>query len=291
MSDQKPFNIKPLTPLTGVNTESKEEVKQEEIAPETEKTVEQLLQEVPDRVKNAITEDVTRKVLEALKKTESSSVGTEKDRMMMEVLERIASMQNENLKSQKDIIALNKKKVFGIRSIDQSEIDFDDVLKDPIIFFAWGFSTVIADDYVNGLTVQPPYGRAISFRHLYRMQTPNGKFSSYSFCMVYSKKQADFLRNHSDFNVRIFESLNAASSVENEYMTHVIAANDKLKKMDGHALIMLARNKGVANTSMDLSQLKTALMKVMVEESMTDINGRNQRTIEQHMYEDTSGVH
>lgn len=256
-----------------------------------EETEVEVAPDVSKQLTKEMSDEIARLVKSALQNNMQSSIGdNQKDALMIEILKQISETQNENLKSQKEILSLNKKRVFGIRSIDQSEIDPSDVLDKPCIFFAWGFSTVVADDYVNGLTIQPPYSRAINFRHLYRLQNPNGKFASYSYCMIYSAKQAEFLRRHSDFNVRIFESLNDATSVENDYMTHVIAANDKLKKMGAHELISFARNKNVPVTSMDTGLLKTQLMKIMVEESMKDIKTRNTTTLEQRMYENTSNV-
>ena len=250
--------------------------------PETE-------EELKKRLKKELADEITAEVLANIKRANpnQSVADTTKDELFLQILQQIADTQTQNIQGQKDLISLQKKRQFGIRSIDQSEIDSTDILSKPLVFFAWGFSTVVSDDFVNGTTIQPPYGRAISFRHLYRMRTPNGKFSSYCYAMIYSKKQAEFLRKHSDFNIRLFESLSDAQSVENEYMTLIIAANDNIKRMSQHEVLSAAKANNVVIDSMDMSTIKSKLLDAMVKKMGVDFQQRVV-TSAQKEYGDTS---
>lgn len=253
-----------------------------EAKPETE-------EELKKRLKKELADEITAEVLANIKRANpNQSVNdSTKDELFLQILQQIADTQTQNIQGQKDLISLQKKRQFGIRSIDQSEIDSTDILSKPLVFFAWGFSTVVSDDFVNGTTIQPPYGRAISFRHLYRMRTPNGKFSSYCYAMIYSKKQAEFLRKHSDFNIRLFESLSDAQSVENEYMTLIIAANDNIKRMSQHEVLSAAKANNVVIDSMDMSTIKSKLLDAMVKKMGVDFQQRVV-TSAQKEYGDTS---
>lgn len=246
-------------------------------------------EELKKRLKKELADEITAEVLANIKRANpnQSVADTTKDELFLQILQQIADTQTQNIQGQKDIISLQKKRQFGIRSIDQSEIDSTDILSKPLVFFAWGFSTVVSDDFVNGTTIQPPYGRAISFRHLYRMRTPNGKFSSYCYAMIYSKKQAEFLRKHSDFNIRLFESLSDAQSVENEYMTLIIAANDNIKRMSQHEVLSAAKANNVVIDSMDMSTIKSKLLDAMVKKMGVDFQQRVV-TSAQKEYGDTS---
>ena len=119
------------------------------------------------------------------------------------------------------------------------------------------------------------------------MRTPNGKFSSYCYAMIYSKKQAEFLRKHSDFNIRLFESLSDAQSVENEYMTLIIAANDNIKRMSQHEVLSAAKANNVVIDSMDMSTIKSKLLDAMVKKMGVDFQQRVV-TSAQKEYGDTS---
>lgn len=232
--------------------------------------------DIKARLKKELVNEITAEVLNNIKRANpNQSVADDtKDALMLQILQQIADTQTQNIQGQKDLITLQKKRQFGIRSIDQSEIDPTDILQKPLVFFAWGFSTVVSDDFVNGTTIQPPYGRAISFRHLYRMKTSQGKFSSYCYAMIYSKKQAEFLRKHSDFNIRLFESLADAQSVENEYMTLIIAANDSIKRMSQHEVLSAARANNVSIDTMDMSLIKSKLLDAMVKKMGVDFQQR-----------------
>ena len=246
-------------------------------------------EDLKKRLKSELVNEITAEVLANIKRANpNQSVSDDtKDGLMLQILQQIADTQTQNIQGQKDLISLQKKRQFGIRSIDQSEIDPTDILSKPLVFFAWGFSTVVSDDFVNGTTIQPPYGRAISFRHLYRMRTQNGKFSSYCYAMIYSKKQAEFLRKHSDFNVRLFESLSDAQSVENEYMTLIIAANDNIKRMSQHEVLSAAKANNVVIDSMDMSAIKSKLLDAMVKKMGVDFQQRVVQSAQKE-YGDTS---
>lgn len=220
----------------------------------------------------------------ALKKNAGSSVSdSDRDSLLAKILLQISSQNNEFLNTQKQMLQLQKKKVFGITSIDQSEIEVEDILEKPAVFFAWGFSTVIADDFVGGVTIQPPYGKAIPFNHLYRMPTGqrgSGKYASYSYAVIYSKKQCEFLRKHSDFGIRIFERLTDAKAHENDYMNYIITANDEIKRMSPHQMLMAARNLNIQITSMDMAVIKGELLKKMAESKALEMGKRLSHTLD-----------
>lgn len=103
---------------------------------------------------------------------------------------------------------------------DKEEIDFragirmdqipkEDILEVPVNFFAPCVGTIVYDDNKNGMHVRVPYNAEISFDYVTTRKMGTGKdlqtipLSRYK-CT--SKAICEFLRNHSNYKVKFYES-------------------------------------------------------------------------------------
>lgn len=103
---------------------------------------------------------------------------------------------------------------------DKEELDFragirmdqipkDDILDVPVNFFAPCVGTMIYDDNKNGMPVRAPYNAEIIFEYVTTRKSGAGKDTQTIPLSRYkctSKAICDFLRNHSNYEVKFYES-------------------------------------------------------------------------------------
>lgn len=98
-----------------------------------------------------------------------------------------------------------------IRDIDPADYDANGA-----VFTSYGNGYLIVDDIRNGFPVTTPYGRLFKFRFQASKITKIGKVESYSSYCAFktnSKKEIDWLRKHTRYNIEFFENTNLAISV------------------------------------------------------------------------------
>lgn len=152
---------------------------------------------------------------------------------------------------------------FGIRRpVDETMIDKEDALDVPIIFFAWGKSTNIRDDIRHGHPVSTPYNRPIRFKNLYRYKRGSGRdveIVMLCHAVVRSKKEAEFVRNHTKFNFKYFENTSEVESMSAEYSNILGNVSAEVSKMSQHSLINRATGLGIKMTD-DFNYLKRMII-------------------------------
>jgi hypothetical protein len=156
---------------------------------------------------------------------------------------------------------------FGIRKpMDEVLIDKDDSLDTPVIFFAWGKSTNIRDDIRHGHPVSTPYNRPIRFKNLYRYKRGSGRDAEIVMichAVVRSKKEADFIRNHTKFNYKYFEKTSQVESMSAEYSNILGMVSSEVGKMNQNSILNRAVSLGLKVTD------DFAYMKKMIIETET----------------------
>ncbi len=152
----------------------------------------------------------------------------------------------------------------GQRAIDITEIDQDDVLDVPAFFFSHCVSYTIWDDRKNGRTISTPYKRALKFVKVQRTVTMNAgsKIPSYlsiSSIIVRSKKEAEFIRNHSHFGIKFFENIAGAKSMSAEMQEKLVTAFNMVSSFDDHTVAQRCTREGISIDSMDFAALRRKL--------------------------------
>jgi hypothetical protein len=144
----------------------------------------------------------------------------------------------------------------------ESEIDLDDLLeeKDWVTFAVHKIYDVIVGDKRHGKQIRVPY-EPIKFLIQASKIVKNGKSSSITNFATYtckSKIELDWLRNHSQYNIRFFDSINGAASVEAKEATVLSKNMNLLNSMNQHQIFKYAKDHDVAVTS-DLNIMKAEL--------------------------------
>ena len=96
----------------------------------------------------------------------------------------------------------------GIRA---DQIPKDDILEVPVVFFAPCVGTMVYDDNKNGMPVNAPYNAEILFEYVATRKMGHGKDTQTIPLSRYkctSKAICEFLRNHSNYGVKFYESAN-----------------------------------------------------------------------------------
>lgn len=128
----------------------------------------------------------------------------------------------------------NRNGVVNRRTYTKDTLPFEDLLEKPVMFFAFCNSTIIFDDVVKGgLTVNAPH-HPIVFNPYLRYEQPGqkGKIITQCMALVWSKKQVEFVRNHSLFSIEYFEKLSDATNYSVDLIDKVVAAYERVKHLN-----------------------------------------------------------
>lgn len=168
-----------------------------------------------------------------------------------EILEQMAALNKGNqplsfnpipvASSQDDTILKVVQAVQGTMTenkgyVSMDKIDPADILEKPVQFTAHGLFHLVLDDKRNGMPVLPPSKRKFLFK-------PNGRtrsqrivgdkveivFNNFCSILVDSKKDVEWLRNHTMYGINFYENTNEAVSMD-VYIAQV--ALNILKNLD-----------------------------------------------------------
>ena len=158
--------------------------------------------------------------------------------LMMQMSEQLKANNATNISISPDAIArsiqegiqMSQNRSAYKKTFTKDEITIDDTLDKPAIFFANKISTTIFDDVIKGKVIMCPYA-PVKFTTVARYESPNakGKIITQSMAIVWSKKQAEFLRGHSDFNIRFFERAEDAKKLNHDFMDKVVECYTSVK--------------------------------------------------------------
>jgi hypothetical protein len=188
--------------------------------------------ESTEEVEKTYTKKEVEEMMAALKTAgqtvPSNQSGVDQTDVMKAMLETLTKM---NRKSDEEIYGYD-----GEKYVDKVDIDVDDMLENPITFFCHRYGYVIVDDSKNGRRIRIPYNKKmIAFVNNYSRLIGHGReqdiehISTYT---CYSKKEADFLREHKMFNSMFFESYSAAKNVGNKEAMKMAKYINRIKDMD-----------------------------------------------------------
>lgn len=171
------------------------------------------------------------------------------------------------------IIAATKQSAEGIDTnweagIDESKIPVDDYLDKGIMFFSPCGGTCIVDDRRKGQRVLLPYGKkVIWFGQAVATHIQRGKdmhlivLSNY---LCKSKKEAEWIRNHSLFGTKFFESIEQTVSKDVVKMQKLSRVMTDVQQYSPHELLGHAKSYKVP-IGEDFNAIRAGLAQAMVE--------------------------
>ena len=157
-----------------------------------------------------------------------------------------------------------------IRAVE--DVDVKDYLDDPAIFYCYSFSHIVMDDKRWGHPVKTPYGRPIRFKPLYRYVKPGSsrfdqEIISMSCVSIRSKKEADWIRNHTHFGIRYFETPKEAQTVDRVFADILVEMSNMLNSMSQFEVIQRAKAESVQITP-DVDDVRKRLTYHLAEKMM-----------------------
>lgn len=163
--------------------------------------------------------------------------------------------------------------------IDEEYIDPEDELEKPIQFFCHSIGYVIVDDKRNGFSSINPYRKkAIEFKYKYSKRKGHGSEQNIDHFSVYlcqSKKEAEWLRNHSYFGIKFFDKLADAMSVGDRQSMLFAQYFNTVQDMDVSLVRGESRRRELP-TYEDISKQRVSLATAMAKERI-DIEEESNR--------------
>jgi len=165
-----------------------------------------------------------------------------------------------------------QRRVVGRLPVREEELEADDYLSEPVVFYAYSQTWWIFDDVRKGQAVLPPYGKPIKFHNFVRTKksTATGKYDGgvIAICRasIRSKKQVEWLKNHSLFNIRFFETVESAQNVTVMFAEKLKEADNQVGRVE-YEIIEKAKAMGIpltTNIATLRSQVVFALAQVFI---------------------------
>ena len=169
------------------------------------------------------------------------------------------------------------------KTVTQGQINIEDVMETPVVFYAHNCGYLIVDDSKHGQSVRAPY-KPIMFEFHFNKLTGKGKeqdIINYSKYVCSSKLEYEFLKSHTFFNIIFFESRKDLEAVDYRMTQKVIKNMTSLKNMAPYKIIEVARQNGIDinGAADDLDKLRLTVATVLAKREM-DSEGRNVRITE-----------
>lgn len=151
----------------------------------------------------------------------------------------------------------------GRRPVESVRIDKDDVMDGFAIFFAKSVSFALYDDQRNGFTIKTPYGRAFKFKTLQRVvdkaSTRTPVYMSLSAVVIKSKKEAQWLREHTLFGIKFFERKDDGKEISEDLADKIVKAWQIVSQMDDHTVLQRCIGEGMDVDTPEQSKLRKKL--------------------------------
>jgi len=157
-----------------------------------------------------------------------------------------------------------------------TEIDKDDYLDEPVVFWASGFMLVIGDDRQNGIPIKAPYGK-IEFEAVGSKRQQRGKDIDIQIWCKYvceSKKVQKFLEDHTLFGVRFFKKAGDTINVDTRYTLKLASYYTGMKNIPAHQVFQQLRDMNLTFTD-DVNEARLMIAKVRTDEEMKKYEDAN----------------
>lgn len=170
----------------------------------------------------------------------------------------------------------------------EEEIDLNDVLPEEewVVFAVHKIYDIIVGDKRHGKQIRVPF-EPIEFIIEATKIVKQGKESSVVNFATYvckSKKELEWLKNHSQYNVRFFDSINGAASVDSNKASILSKNMNLLNSMNQHQIRRYATDYGVPFSS-DLAIMRANIATKITEKEMGQFKNWQASTFEEQMKE------
>ena len=149
------------------------------------------------------------------------------------------------------------------------------------------------DDKKNGFVIRTPYGTPICFK--FRSQTPRqthgrADYSYICYCDIYSKEEAEFLRNHSLYGIGgigFFEKIGNIKQTDMEIDEFKWEAYQQILPLTENEVIRKAESTPGIKMSDKIPDLRVQLVEVIAGQLMNKKSGQIRSVVESNinMYE------
>lgn len=166
--------------------------------------------------------------------------------------------------------------------VAQEDIDEDDRMEMPEVFFTHQFGYHIVDDKRNGHPVRTPYGNEIVFKPIATKMRQNGPdmdhvhISTYA---TYSKREAEWLKEHSLYGIKFFSRMDEAEKNTIQRSTLVARFYMQYQGMSASQLIQQCKNYNLTpgETAVEMRQM---LAEVKADEALREKGKRSKEILE-----------
>lgn len=142
----------------------------------------------------------------------------------------------------------------------------DDYLETPATFFSYSSKYGIYGDKRRGKIIGTPNNEGIKFDAYYRYNKKNaGKRGtdtvSISRAVIRSKSEAEWLRNHSQFGIKFFESIRTALDANVFLAEKMVQVSNMVSGLGDMQVIQRAKSEGITIIDPDISNVRQQLIK------------------------------
>lgn len=161
--------------------------------------------------------------------------------------------------------------------LSPAQVASDDILEEVVVFWASGFGLVLGDDKKNGIPIRPPYG-AVLFEPVGENRQQRGKdidVNIWSKHVCESKKELEFLRNHTLFGIRFFEKAGETINVDQGFAIKLANHMTALRNTPSNQVHRMAREMELAFEE-DLDKTRLMIASALIEKEKAQYAAANQ---------------
>jgi len=154
----------------------------------------------------------------------------------------------------------------------KSEIDFDDVMDEPHIFFCYSRFHQMYGFTEKGVEITTPYGNPITFQPYRSYQKANiaGKGMDLiwvSRALIHSKIEAQWIRDHFEYGTKVFDSASDMQKVDITLQQKMSEVSAMVSKMNEHSIIVRCRAEKLHITE-DFGEMKRSLIQHLANQEI-----------------------
>ena len=154
--------------------------------------------------------------------------------------------------------------------IARDQIDINDVLDEPIYYFAYKSQFALFGDKRMGQDLRTPYGTPIKFHKEFRIIKNKGsrfEKSVIAVCKakIVSQKEHKFMEEHSLKDILFFEDINTASNLQAAFAEVLSQVSTEIMNYTQHQVLERARDLKIAMNA-DVTVVKRELVQTIAKE-------------------------
>lgn len=173
-------------------------------------------------------------------------------KLLQDLQEEVASLKAE-------------RKVTVVSEADKEENPADDYLDTPATFFSYSSKFAVYGDKRYGKIVDTPNGKGIQFESHYRFNKKTGgrgtETVSISRAVIRSKKEAEWLRSHTQFGIKFFESIKTAVDADVFLAEKMVQVSNMVMNLGDMQVVQRAKQEGIEIIDPDISNVRQQLIK------------------------------